>query len=436
VSETRRPLQVAVISHLYPSSTRGSYGVFVYEQSRALVDSGCELTAIAVPVPHAPWPLPYLSTTWRRYAETELKRIDFDSVPVGFPRYLSFPRKVLRSESARSAVASIAGNRQLSYAIGRAKVIVAHTALLDGAIARSIASSLGVPYVVFVHGEDLYQNASADKPKLRAQVQSVLAEAHTVIAVSDVVRDGLLREFPELSRVEVLPNGVDTELFSPAEHHSEEREARDAGDAGDETSREDHADAETQTAPLRVLSAGHLVTRKAHEFVLRAIAELVADGSDIRYTIAGDGPLRSALEALTLELGLTERVTFSGAYRHEELPGMLRETDLFALPSWDEAFGVVYLEALACGVPVIAASDGGAATFIAEDVDGYLVPPRDVDALAATMRRFANLGPAEKGAMSTAARTKALNFTWKRNAESLMDILAEVVASPDPTSPL
>ena len=411
MSETRRPPQVAVISHLYPSSTRPSYGVFVYEQSRALVDSGCELTAIAVPVPRAAWPLPLLSSTWRRYAETEIRRIDFGAVPVGFPRYLSFPRKLLRAESAKSAVASIASDRQLSYAIGRAKVIVAHTALLDGAIARSIAVRLGVPYVVFVHGEDLYQNASADKPALRAQVQSVLAEAHTVIAVSDVVRDGLLREFPELTRVEVLPNGVDTELFSPAEVIPEER------------------------ASLRVLSAGHLVTRKAHEFVLRGVAELVREGIDIHYTIAGDGPLRPALEALASEVGLAERVTFSGAYRHDELPAMLRETDLFALPSWNEAFGVVYLEALACGVPVIAASDGGATTFVSDGIDGYLVPPRDVDALTATMRRFANLGPAEKCAMSTAARAQSLNFTWKRNAESLMDILAEAVATPEPTSP-
>ncbi len=418
MSETRRPLQVAVISHLYPSRTRASYGVFVYEQSRALVDSGCEITAIAVPVPRAPWPLPRLSTTWRGYAETEIRRIDFGAVPVGFPRYLSLPRKMLRAESAKSAIASIVNDRHLSDAIGRADVIVAHTALLDGVIARSIAGRKSVPYVVFVHGEDLYQNSSAEKPSLRAQVRSVLDDAHTVIAVSDVVRDGLLREFPELRRVEVLPNGVDTELFTPADRVPAERTEFVEG----------------VTAPLCVLSAGHLVTRKAHEFVLRAVAELVGDGLDIRYTVAGDGPLRATLEALVAELGLVDRVTFSGAYRHEELPAMLRESDLFALPSWDEAFGVVYLEALACGVPVIAASDGGAATFVSEGVDGYLVPPRDVEALTATMRRFANLGPAEKGAMSTAARAKSLNFTWKRNAESLMEILAEVVASPEPTS--
>jgi len=419
VSETRRPLQVAVISHLYPSRTRGSYGVFVYEQSRALVDSGCELTAIAVPVPRAPWPLPHLSATWRRYAETETTRVDFGSVPVEFPRYLSLPRKMLRSESAKSAAAAIARSSNVSHAFGRADVIVAHTALLDGAIARSIAARLGVPYVVFVHGEDLYQNASADKPRLRAQVHGVLSGASTVIAVSDVVRDGLACEFPDLARVVVLPNGVDTELFSP-------HESRAAGSGA--------STAESAT-PLRVLSAGHLVTRKAHEFVIRAIAALTLDGVDVRYTIAGDGPLRPALEALAADLGLADRVTFSGAYRHEQLPGLLHDTDLFALPSWDEAFGVVYLEALACGVPVIAASDGGAATFVDEGIDGYLVSPRNVDALTATMRRFANLGTAEKGAMSTAARAKALNFTWKRNAESLMEILAEVVASPEPTSP-
>lgn len=404
--ETRRPLQVAVISHLYPSRTRENYGVFVYEQCRALVESGCALRAITVPTPWSPFPLPHLSANWRRYAQTELRRTDFGDVPVEFPRYLSFPRKALRDRSAQTAVRAIDASAALSDAISTSDVIVAHTALLDGAIARTLSHRLGIPYVVFVHGEDLYQNASSEKPRLRTMVHDALLGARTVIAVSDLVREGLLHEYPDLERISVLPNGVDTEMFRPG------------------------AQGPHVAAPLRMFSAGRLVQSKGHRFILRSLAELTAEGLDIRYTIAGDGPLRPTLEALARELGLADRVSFTGAYRHAELPDMLRESDLFVLPGWPEAFGIVYLESLASGVPVIAASDGGASSFVADTVNGYLVRHAEPPEISRSIQSFVGLNQRERHAMQAAARTTALDFTWQRNAESLMHILTEAIDSP------
>jgi len=411
VPEARRPLQVAVISHLYPSRTRENYGVFVYEQCRALVESGCAVLAIAAPTPLAPFPLPLLSASWRRYAETERARTDFGGVPVEYPRYASFPRKSLRATSAKSAVRAIEASAPLSEAMRACDVIISHTALLDGTVANALSRKLDTPYVVFVHGEDLYQNASSEKPQLRAIVHDALLGAHTVIAVSELVRDGLLHEFPDLERIAVLPNGVDTELFSP--------DARTEDAAG----------------PLRVFSAGRLVESKGHRFVLRSLAELTAEGLDIQYTIAGDGPLRSALEALTAEMGLTDRVTFTGAYRHEELPALLREADLFVLPGWPEAFGVVYLESLASGIPVVAAADGGAKGFVSEGVNGYLVRHADPQDISRSIRTFATLDVDGRRALGAAARATALEYTWQRNALGLTEILHEVVASLRITHP-
>jgi glycosyltransferase involved in cell wall biosynthesis len=84
------------------------------------------------------------------------------------------------------------------------------------------------------------------------------------------------------------------------------------------------------------------------------------------------------LRRLATELGIADRVRFTGAYPHGDLPALMRGSDLFVLPSWDEAFGIVYLEAMASGVPVIAASDGGATDIVTEGADGWLVVPRDV----------------------------------------------------------
>jgi glycosyltransferase involved in cell wall biosynthesis len=182
-----------------------------------------------------------------------------------------------------------------------------------------------------------------------------------------------------------------------------------------------------------MLSAGRLVEGKGHELVLRALAQLTGEGFDIEYTVAGDGPLRTTLDALTRELGLTNHVTFTGAYLHDHLPTMLHETDLFVLPSWPEAFGVVYLEALASGVPVVAADAGGARAFVTPNEDGYLVRRGESSDVARAIRSFMSLDRSQRRAMSSSARKKAMGFTWSRNAHDLCEILAGVVA--DPTTP-
>jgi len=396
---------IAVVSHMYPMRGREQYGVFVAEQTRALVTEGVDVCAVIAPVPAAPWPLPALSAKWRRYAAAERRRTDFVSVDVVLPRYLSFPRKLLRGLSAWTAALAITRDRALETALRRASVVIAHTALLDGRIARALARRRGVPFVVFVHGEDLYQNVRGPQGRrLGPAVGAVLVDAAAVIAVSEPVADGLAEAFPALPRARVLPNGVDTATFSPGPALPEPAEL---------------------AGPLRILSAGYLVRRKAHAYVLRAIAQLAAAGIAVDYTVAGDGPERATLETLAAELGLSAIVHFTGAYAHGDLPGLLRATDLFVLPGWDEAFGVVYLESLACGVPVVAASDGGARTIVTPGIDGYLVPARDEDAIASAIRSFAALPQEARRAMHDAARETALGYTWTANARGLMAIVAE-----------
>lgn len=410
-SSAHTPL--TVVSHLYPQATRPNYGVFVYEQTRALVDLGVPVSAVAVPVPWAPWPLPRLSDAWRRYADAERRRVDFGSVEVSFPRYASFPRKLLRTFSAKHAAASVLRDSELRSRIAESGVIIAHTALLDGRVALTLSRQLNLPFVVFVHGEDLYQNVLGPQARrLAPQVREVLAEAAAVIAVSEPVAGGLARAFPDLPRARVLPNGVDTDRFAPRPAPQGDAAPGSPGTA----------------APLRLLSAGHLVKRKAHAYVLDAVADLSAAGVEVEYTIAGAGEEAQRLAEQARRLGIESRVTFLGAYEHESLPALLHDTDLLVLPSWDEAFGVVYLEALACGVAAIAADDGGARTIIDDAVDGYLVPPKDADAVAKAVKQFAALDADGRARMRVAAREKSLAYTWRANAQNLMDIIDDVIA--------
>jgi len=399
---------LAVLSHMYPMHGREAYGMFVSEQVRALV-AEARISVVIAPVPAVLWPLRHLSSSWRRYASAERTRTDFGSVWVTLPRYLSFPRKALTRLSAWSAYRSIVADHATIDALRAADVLVAHTALLDGRIAQLLHGRLDLPYAVVIHGADLYQNIRGrEGRRLTASVGRVLADAAAVIAVSDPVANGIAEAFPDLAPPVVLPNGVDTSLFAPSAQCSD-------GDAMPST--------------LRILSAGNLVERKAHAYVLQALAEVAARGWDVRYTIAGDGSERPALEALAVHLGLADCTQFTGAYSHGELPALLRANDLFVLPSWDEAFGVVYLESMACGVPVVAAYDGGAAGIVDQGVDGLLVPARDVPSLVDAIMAFASMDSLERRRMQEAAREKALHYTWTRNAKTLVTVLRTAVTN-------
>jgi teichuronic acid biosynthesis glycosyltransferase TuaC len=401
---------ILVISHLYPQRARGHLGVFVSEQVRALVGIGASISGVVVPVPLVPWPLPLLSIRWRQFADAECARTDFASVAVDFPRYLAFPRRFLPAVSAASLCRAVLRDAALAERVRSADVIVAHTALLDGEAARRLSRALSTPYVVFVHGADLRENLREDAPDaVRATVAAVLREAAAVVAVSEAVARGIRSRVTGLRDVRVLHNGVDPTLFSP--------EPRDSDDG-------------RGTAPtLRTLSAGRLVDTKANDLVVRAIAMLSARGLSVEHTIAGDGPEMGRLRRLATELGIADRVRFTGAYPHGDLPALMRGSDLFVLPSWDEAFGIVYLEAMASGVPVIAASDGGATDIVTEGADGWLVGPRDVEAIVDAIAGFAAMGPADREQMSSAARRKAEAFTWEANARGLMRMAADVIAA-------
>lgn len=153
--------------------------------------------------------------------------------------------------------------------------------------------------------------------------------------------------------------------------------------------------------------------RKNVDLVLRALAQLKGD-FDFHYTVVGDGALRAELEALAQQLGLRERVTFTGFLSAEGLRARLGESDLFVLvaainPGSHEGFGIAYLEANACGTPTLAAQLAGAAEAVHSGVSGYFTEGLGVDQVAAALRRFL---AGEVAFNPQACRAFASGFSW------------------------
>ena len=199
------------------------------------------------------------------------------------------------------------------------------------------------------------------------------------------------------SKIVYIPNGIDTARFHP---NSKARQAvRDALGCSERA--------------FVWLTVGRLEPVKNHLELLRAFREVVAVHPHARLLIAGQGPLQAAIEQRIAELGLAERVRLLGVRR--DIPDVLNAADAFVLPSLWEGMPLTLLEAGAAALPIVATAVGGISEIVLEGKTGYLVPARDMDALAEAMRRVMRLSDADRMTMGQAGRAHVVqNFDLER----------------------
>jgi phosphatidylinositol alpha-mannosyltransferase len=203
------------------------------------------------------------------------------------------------------------------------------------------------------------------------------------IAVSEAAADVARRRLG--GRFEVVPNAVDVERF----------EAASAADLGPGT---------------KLLFVGRLDERKGFRAAVDAFGRLASDRPDLRLVAAGEGPERAAAERLPSDV--RERITFLGAVPNEDLPPIHAACDVFVAPNaGGESFGIVLVEAMAAGLPVVASDIPGFTEVVRDGVDGSLVPPRDPAALAEAVARVLD-DPALADRLAMAARERARTFSW------------------------
>jgi glycosyltransferase involved in cell wall biosynthesis len=215
-----------------------------------------------------------------------------------------------------------------------------------------------------------------------------------------------------------LPNGVDTSIFTPSDRLC--------------ALREQYQLPLDQQIVLLVAGLDRPHAFKGVVPLIHAIAQLPATHA----LIVGDGELRSSYETLAHKLGIHERVHFSGRVSDAELPQYYRLADVTVLPSttMGEAFGLVLLESLACGTPVIASDLPGVRTVVAHGQDGLLVAPNDSAALAAAISQIRRDTPSWH-AMSIAGRAKTIaKYDWQQIGEQLEHIYQRIVRQPEPTA--
>jgi phosphatidylinositol alpha-1,6-mannosyltransferase len=290
----------------------------------------------------------------------------------------------------------------------RVRVLHCGRALPEGLMALALKGCCRVSYLCYAHGEEL--NHAASSRELTWWVRRVLGSAARVIANSRNT-ERLLREDWALpaARVTVLHPGVDTRRFVPAERDPQVRARLGWGDR-----------------PV-ILTVGRLQKRKGHDTTIQALSAIRRTVPNVLYAIVGEGEERQPLQELAARLDLTGHVKFHGEPDDDDLVRCYQQCDLFVLANREvngdiEGFGMVLLEAQACGRPVIAGASGGTVETMRPGETGYVVPcegPEKLAALAAELlpdrERLTRMGEAGR-------RWVVEQFDWEsltRQAERL-----------------
>jgi glycosyltransferase involved in cell wall biosynthesis len=213
-----------------------------------------------------------------------------------------------------------------------------------------------------------------------------------IVAVSRMIAEGLAHAGVEENKIRFIPSGVEIDRF---------RDFRQ------------RLASESETAIVG--TAAILEERKGHRYLLEAVAALKKQGVPLQLRIAGDGSLRENLVGMAHQLGISHDVEFLGFV--SDIPGFLSSIDIFVLPSLFEGLGVSLLEAMAAGKPVVATRVGGIVNSVIDGVTGLLVQPRDVDGLAAGLRKLI-----QHGSLAAAMGRRGIehvreNFTMEQMAE-------------------
>jgi glycosyltransferase involved in cell wall biosynthesis len=385
-------VKVVVVAEFYPSRRDPVLGTWAHRQALAARDAGAEVRVLVL---HRLVPPRASLAAGRGEAAAALASLlreprtqIRDGLPVTYVPYVSPDRR--RSYARWGAWAA----PTLALALWRLRrvfpfdLVHAHNAVPAGdAVRRALGElrSLRAPLVVSVHGGDVLYTTRRDG------------------AGSEVVARGL-----GAARV-VLANSQGIAELARA-HGARDVRVVHLG-----------ADLREATRPLlrdglpTLVTVGHLIARKRHADVLRALAVLGQRHPTLRYAIVGDGPERVALEGLAARLGVAGRVDFCGQLPPSQAIERAQRSTMFVMPSTEEAFGVAYVEAMAGGVPAIGCRGEPGPEEIAAAGDGLvLVPPGDIERLTQRIEELLCDPQRLREAGQRARATVAAHFTWER----------------------
>lgn len=390
--------RILCITPWFPNTPHEQSGNFIFRSVESLVRAGNRVTVL-VTRPWTPKIFGLLHSDWIRPA---LRTEKFDpALNIQVSHYPSIPRNYFceyAGELFRLGTDRVVRRLVREFS---PHLVHVHTELpAFGAVA--VGRELNKPVVVTLHGINCAPRALNTNRK-RAILRGTLDGAARVVLVGEPLRSYFAPLAGRDDHFRVVPNGF---------HLPEMWESRRKNRVGN---------------TLKIISVSNLHEGKGIELNIDALALLRKSGCrDWTYAIVGGGQERARLEARVKALDLNDNVSFCGPRTHDQAMAFLKEADVFLLPSYREAFGVAYLEAMAAGILTIGVQGQGPEAFIRHGETGYLVPPRDVEAIYRLLRSITDNRKTAERIAAAGQEYVRREFTWDRHADKLLTVYAEV----------
>ncbi len=395
-----QPTKLLVFTSLFPSKVQPGAGLFIRER---MFRVGKHLPVVVVsPVPW--FPLQGLIRYFKPgYRLQPPKCEEQQGVMVYHPRFLAVPGVLRRLDGLSMALCSLFILLRLKRSF-KFTLIDSHFAWPDGYGATLLGRWLHVPVTITLRGTEVPHSKDSVK---RTKILLALNRAARVFAVADSLKRHVVALGANAEKIQVVGNGVDTERFFQ-ERQAEAREYFDLP-----------VDAQV------LVTVGGLVERKGFHRVIELMPALLEEFPRLYYLVVGgacaEGNWRERLEAQADELGVRERVLFIGATDPNELRWPLSAADIFVLPTSNEGWANVFLEAMACGLPVVTTDVGGNPEVVCRDGLGAIVPFGQPEALRKAIASALNEEWQREKII-----TYAKNNSWDHRVEQLLTVFAEI----------
>ncbi len=387
-------LRVLTLASLFPNAVQPTLGGFVARQTQGLAARDDVSLEVVAPVGQPVWPL----SRHPHYARLRAlpQQETFAGMVVHRPRFRVWPAIGTHRAATDLARALIPMLRAL-HRTTRFDVIDAEYFWPDGPAAVSIGKALGIPVSIKARGSDVHFWGS--RRGTGEQVIAAGRAAAGLLAVSERLRQDMIGLGIPGEAIRVHRTGIDLDLFRPVDRTSAKAALGIEG-------------------PL-LASAGGLIERKGQHLAIEALTRL--PGATLM--LVGDGPERGRLVKLARRLGVESRVLMPGSLPHAQLPGLLGAADVVVQPSAAEGLANVWVEAMACGTPVVTCDVGGAREAV--DAGAGRIVGRDAGSIAAAIKDLLSDPPTQEE-----VRRAASKFSWERNTAELFDHLSALAGGP------
>lgn len=397
-------MKILIISNSFSKPNNLTMGSYIFSQVKALLNNGCEPFVVS-PTIFVPKMLGVINQKLRGYSRIP-KKYKMEEVEVLYPKItiynqLNILYKILPDFKYNIYRFQLKNNIDSLLKKENFDVIYCHGPIMEGRLGIEIKNKLNIPLIVIEHSITSIKRLKRNSKEYNIY-KNVLESCDKFICVSNKQKELLVNEFGMNEKIKVIYNGFKTCRNIEKNNRNDEEY-------------------------IKIISVGFLEEQKGYLAVLEALKNIKLYYKDIKfkYTIIGEGKLKKDIIKLIKEYNLQEECILKGKIPHEKVIENMINSDIFVLPAYNESFGIVYLEAMSCGLPIIATKNEGISEIINPGKNGELIEKNNSDELVKCIINLIinneyriKIG---KNGLNTASK-----FTWEENAKNLINEIKNI----------